>query len=85
MAGSIYFQILIHIREQYCALCHTVAMMTSDLCYQRAETCEMRGAGCGEPMRADWLDMAAKWRRLGDDGSAQGTTARLMREAHTAG
>lgn len=38
----------------------------------------MRGAECADSaMRAHWLDMAGEWRRLGDDGSAQGTTARL--------
>jgi hypothetical protein len=61
-------------------------MMSSDLCYQKADECELRAAECPEAlMRADWLEMAGQWRRLGDDGTAQSTMARLMSKARVPG
>jgi len=55
-------------------------MMSSDLCYQKADECASRAAECPEAvMRADWMGMATQWRLLGDDGNGQSTTARLMR------
>lgn len=39
----------------------------------------MRAAECSDPaMRDDWLELAAEWRRLAEDGDAQATTARLI-------
>lgn len=41
--------------------------------------CQRRGIGSGDPaMRSDWMDLAGEWRRLSNDGDAQGTMARLM-------
>lgn len=54
-------------------------MKSSHACYQEAEKCERRGAQCqAAVLRDQWLDMAGEWRRLGDDGNARGTLARLM-------
>ncbi len=61
-------------------------MMTSDVCYQKADECELRATECPEAvMRADYLEMAGQWRLLGDDGTAQSTTARLMHKARVPG
>ncbi len=41
--------------------------------------CEAQAVACEEPtLRAEWLVMAAEWRRLGGDENAQATMARLM-------
>jgi hypothetical protein len=54
-------------------------MMSPTRCRRHAVACETRGAACAEPaIRAHWLEMAGEWRSLGQDGTAQATTARLM-------
>ncbi len=54
-------------------------MMSSITCYQRALTCETRATESAESgLRGAWLDMAVRWRRLGDDGDGRGTMARLI-------
>jgi hypothetical protein len=56
-------------------------MMSSVLCYQKAQECELSAAESPEAvLRADFLQMARQWRLLGDDGTDQSTTARLMQQ-----
>jgi hypothetical protein len=57
----------------------TREMMSFASCTAKAEMCDARAVVCVDtPLEAQWLEMAVHWRNLANDGSPQGTLARLM-------
>jgi hypothetical protein len=60
-------------------VCQTCGMMSSASCTAKAEMCDAQAAACSDtPLGEQWLEMAVHWRKLANDGSPQGTLARLM-------
>jgi hypothetical protein len=60
-------------------VCETRGMMSFASCTAKAEMCDARATACANtPLGEQWLEMAVHWRNLANDGSPQGTLARLM-------